>query len=214
MCVSDCASCLQYQNVYSASDIEQALQIFQAHYGHLDIPLAYKIDSSSGDGHLYSGLVSMDGAPLGQLLADIKRRCLHFNKYDLHERWKQALSIYKQHHGSVFPMPRNYRVDSKVQHLYPPHLHGFKLKYNLRQVLDQGNWLKDPYRAQFIELGVIPPEREVRLQFSVTDWYFHLTICFIGPAKQILSDRHRALFPHLQGKTWKPGHRQRLLYSS
>jgi len=141
---------------------------------------------------------------LGRLLADIKRRCLHFNKYDLHERWRplkisldkrpvnvffgngvdkcirrvpdpqnthsallllEALSIYKQHYGSVFPMPRRYAVDGEDKHLYPPHLHGYKMGDIVANMVARGTWLKDPYRAQFIELGVIPPEREVSLQF-------------------------------------------------
>jgi hypothetical protein len=209
--------CFFQHHIYSADDIEIALHAFKAHHGHLDIALGYKIDSSSRDGHIYAGLAGMEGAPLGEMLADIKKRCLYFTVFDLYERWRplgirlnrraytkfqsqdsdmddsivskgvhvsniqrndpkakhravmllEALSIYKQHYGSLFSMPYDYCINEKEQHLYPPHLHGFRLSGIAGHVLQRCDWMKDPYGKELIKIGLVPPTDEVSRHLSL-----------------------------------------------
>jgi hypothetical protein len=80
----------------------------------------------------------------------------------------EALSFYKQHYGAIFPMSRYYRINEKEQHLYPPHLHGYKLHSVAFSVLTHGSWLKDPYRQEFIKIGLVPPEHKVSMLLLFT----------------------------------------------
>ena len=109
--------------------------------------MSYKLDGK--DYEQYSSTHStsnMKGAPLGEILSDIKRRCLHYTHYDVKHRWKplgitfetemdnecsqdgllgEALKIYKQIHGNC-NIPFNYVITDK-EPLYPSYLHGYRL---------------------------------------------------------------------------------------
>lgn len=221
----------------------------------MDIPLAYTI-TPGDESALYASIPGMEGAPLGQMLAAIKKRALYFNQSDVTHRWQklkirferdaqkklfaigresereeegegeedsssssesdsesssdedvktvrvrdskgkgngkgkregqdeksierdsscdpqyphvllliEAITIYKQ----IYPdrdnrhIPQIYRIVGREKEHYPSHLHGFNLGSSVMNLLSRGYWVRDPHRSVFIELGIIPPENEVR----------------------------------------------------
>ncbi len=54
----------------------------------MDIPLAYTI-TPGDESALYASIPGMEGAPLGQMLAAIKKRALYFNQSDVTHRWQK-----------------------------------------------------------------------------------------------------------------------------
>ncbi len=178
--------------------IEAALQVFKTQYGHLDIPLDYKIEGREIS--LYESVAGIEGAPLGEMLADIKRRCLYFNTQDLKKRWRGALgiscikdrntrvledgrivtngsiyidaiTIFKQRYEHVM-VPHTYRITEKECEFYPKHMHGMLLGillgHDVHCIRSYANNVNATTRPHLEALGVLPPLNEVNSLISVS----------------------------------------------
>ncbi len=130
----------------------------------------------------------IEGAPLGEMLADIKRRCLYFNRQDILKRWRklgimfdiaihtkvledgrimnvsnvvvEALTIYKQYCGHIY-VPLLFKIDGDKCYYYPKHLHGMNLGSDVHCIRKSAIYVNKTSRPQLEALGVIPALNEV-----------------------------------------------------